>query len=261
MSDRTRKRIGRAGFAARGVLYVIVGVVALSVAFQDGGRPADQVGALAALADGGGTRVLLSAMAIGLGLYAAFRVIEVLTGVSGEDGASESFERVVSLVRAVIYGALCFYACTFLLDSRAEASGGSNESRSTSDVFALPGGRAIVIGGGLVMIGVAGYQAYRAWTGDFREELATERMRPAMRRISEWSGKYGHAARALIYLLIGGFLLKAGIEHEADDAIGLDGALRKLADQPFGPVLLIVTALGLLVFGLYSLIEARHRRL
>jgi hypothetical protein len=253
------ERLGRVGFVAKGVLYGIVAVIAIAVALGGEQSAADQTGALASLADSAAGTALLVAVAIGLGAMALFRLVEVLTGptVPVGDEKEETLERVASAVRAVVYGVLCFSAVKVLAES---GTSGGSESSATSTVFDLPAGVALVLIAGVVIVGVGIYQGYRALTTSFEDELEIHRMRQRLIDIARVLGIAGHAARAVVFVLIGAFLVKAAVEHDANEAIGIDGALQEIAQQDYGSALLLLTAVGLLVYGLYCMIEARYRR-
>ncbi|CAN5425063.1 hypothetical protein BH10ACT11_BH10ACT11_08290 [soil metagenome] len=201
---------------------------------------------------------MLVALALGLAAYALFRLVEVFTGAANEDGAKDVLERAASVVRFVIYGTLCVSAVRVI--ANAGASSG-NEDKTTSTVFDLPAGVVIVFGAGAVMVGVGLYQAYNAATASFEDSLEMSKMSPAMRSTTHRLGIAGHAARSVVFVLIGGFLIKAAVEQKSSEAIGLDGALKEISQQSYGSVLLFIVAAGLLIFGAYSLIEARYRKL
>ena len=256
--DERSQWLGRAGFAARGVVYGLVGAIAIAVAVGAEKNPANATGALASLADGSLGKVLLIAIAAGLGGYAVFRSIEVFRGRPRTDGGEDVMTRISSGAQAIIYGGLCLSAVRLVLD--AGGGGGGSEKQATSTVFDLPAGVALVFVGGAILVGVGVFQAYQSLTDGFEEDLETERMSPAIRRLANVTGVVGHAARAVIYSLVGGFLIKAAVEHDAKDTIGLDGALQELAQQSFGPLLLFAVAAGLFTYGAYCLIEARYHR-
>ena len=259
-AQSARRRLGRAGFAARGVLYGIVAIVALAVAVGEEQSTADQQGALASLAGSTAGKILLVVLAAGLGGYALFRLYEVFAGPVGDYGAKAKLERVASAFRVLIYGALCFSAIQVLVES-GQSSSGSGAKSSTSTVFSLPGGQALVIAGGLVLIGVGVHQLYMAVSASFRDDLRLAQMNEHEQHVATMAGTAGYAARAVVFALSGAFLLKAGVEHDADEAVGLDGALQEIAQQTYGALLLGLVAAGLFVFGFYSLIEARYRKL
>ena len=228
------------------------------MALGDEKKAADQSGALSSLADGTAGKALLAALAIGLGAYALFRLIEVFVGPANEDGAEDKLERIASVARFVLYGGLCVSAVRLLA---GDGTSSGNEQSTTSTVFDLPAGVVLVFIAGLVMIGVAIYQGYQAASTSFEDDLEIGRMSPAMRSVAHDVGITGHAARAIVFVLIGGFLIKAAVEHSSKEAVGLDGALQEIAQQTYGSLLLFVVAVGLLVYGAYCLIEARYRKL
>jgi hypothetical protein len=256
LSD-VHERLGRAGFVAKGILYGIVAIIAAAVALGDEKSTADQSGALGSLADNAAGTALLVVLAVGLGAMALFRLAEVFTGPAGEDDDSW-VERVVSGVRFVIYGALFVTAIRLIAGS---GKAGSNEDSKTSTVFDLPAGVVLVFAVGAVIIGVGIYQGFRAVTTSFEEELETARMSSGMRKAALVLGVAGHGARAVVFLLIGAFLIKAAVEYDPKEAVGLDGALQEIAQQAYGSIMLFATAAGLFVYGAYCLIEARYRKL
>jgi hypothetical protein len=253
-----RTRAGRAGYFGKGILYCLVGILALLVAFGSRERTDDQQGAIAAVAGEPFGAVLLIVLALGLGAYAAYHLLAAVLGPRHESGAERQLERVASAARTVIYGGLCAFAVQTLIDARGDSSGGAKSW--TAELLAQGWGQAAVVIGGLVIGGVALYQGHRALTRGFRDDLETERMSERQEHLADVSGVAGHAARAVVFALVGAFLIKAGVEHDASEAIGLDGALAELAQTSLGPLLLAVVAVGLIVYGGYCLIEARFRK-
>lgn len=116
-----------------------------------------------------------------------------------------------------------------------------------------------IVGAGFVGVGL--FQGYRAWSADFLEDAKTEEMGAAVRRAYEWVARFGYVARMIVFGLIGILLVVAAAEYDPNKAVGLDGALAKLAHTSYGPYLLGVVAAGLISFGVYSLEDARYRRL
>jgi hypothetical protein len=258
--SRWTELLGRFGFAATGVLYAIVGVLAIKVAAGHGGNPEDQEGALAAVADEPFGMVLLVVLAFGLSAYALWRLVEVVLGPRNKEGVEHYAERAASVGRAGVYGALSAFAWTIVAGSGGASSSGS-EKQQTATVLDWPGGVALVTIGGLVMIGVAAYQGYRAATQGFLDDLELARMSENEKRTATTLGTAGHAARSVVFALIGVFLVKAALEYDPSEAIGVDGALKKLVGQPYGAVLLGLVAAGLFLYGFYCVIEARYRKL
>jgi len=257
-SSDWHESIGRLGFAAKAVVYGIVAVIAIAVATGTEQQTKGQSGALRELAAGGAGTILLIALAIGLAAYALYRLIEVFVGSATNHGDADKVERAASVVRFLVYAGLSVTAIRIL----AKAGGGnSGPTKTTSTVFDLPAGTVLVFAAGLAIIGVGLYQAYKAISRDFEDDLETSRMGQTMKRVATPLGVAGHGARAVVFGLIGAFLIKAAVEHDSSEALGLDGALQEIAQQDHGPVLLLVVAVGLLLFAAYTLIEARYRRL
>lgn len=256
-----RRRAAQAGLLARGVLYVIVGALALQIAFGNGGggAQASQQGALQKVAGQPFGTVLVALLGLGLLGYALWRLSQFFTERGGQDGAAQQWIRRASyIVRALIYAALSVFAFSLAFGNRRGGSGGDAQQSLTARVMSWPGGRIMVGLTGLVIIGVALYQAYQAYSDDFMDELRTEQMTPQARRWVERVGKAGHSARALVFSLIGIFVIRAAIQFDPQESVGLDGALQTLAQQPAGPWLLGLTALGLLLYGVYSIVRARY---
>jgi hypothetical protein len=250
--------LARSGFVARGLIYVIIGILAAKLAVGAGGKTANQQGALKTIAAQPFGKVLLILVAIGLAGYALWRFIRALLGHGPEDSDS-TFERVAALASGVVYAGLCAIAVKILLGSGGSSS--ENAHRTTAGVFGWPAGTWLVGIAGAVLIGVALYQGYRGISKDFLEDSKTEQMSARVRHWIEWLGTFGHLARMIVFGLVGVFLIKAAIDFNPRKAVGLDGALAKLSHNSYGPFLLGVVAFGLLAFGLYSLSDARYRRI
>ena len=151
-------------------------------------------------------------------------------------------------------------AVEILLGS-GSSSGGSGTSKTTAGVFGWPGGTWLVGIAGAVLIGVGLYQGYRGISKDFLEDSKTEQMSTGVRKWIEWIGSFGHLARMVVFGLVGVFLIKAAFDYNPNKAVGLDGALAKIAHASYGPFLLGIVAAGLVAFAVYSLSDARYRRI
>jgi hypothetical protein len=250
--------LARAGFVARGLIYGIIGVLAVRLAVGAGGKATNQQGALETIARQPFGKVLLILVAIGLGGYALWRLIRALLGHGPED-SDTSFDRIAALGSGVVYAALCAVAVEILLGSGGGNSGSAQ--RTTAGVFGWPAGTWLVGFAGAVLIGIGLYQGYRGLSKDFLEDSKTEQMSARIRRWIEWIGTFGHLARMVVFALVGVFLVKAAVDFNPNKAVGLDGALGKLAHHSYGPFLLGLVAAGLVSFGLYSLSDARYRRI
>jgi hypothetical protein len=248
--------LARAGLVSRAAIYAIIGILALKLALGDGGKAANQQGALRAIAQTSFGTVLLVLMAIGLAGYAVWRLVRAAVGRGAEQhdtGAS----RVAALASGVVYGALCVTAIEIVAGT--STSSGTPE-KPTGGVLGWPGGTVLVTIAGVALIGVAVYQAYKGLTRKFLEDSKTQEMAPAAKRAFTVLGVVGHLARAVIFLLVAFGLIRAAIDYNPQKAVGLDGALRNLARASYGPVLLGIVAAGLVAFAAYSLADARYRR-
>ena len=249
--------LARAGFAARGIVYVIIGILAIKLALGSAHTSANQQGALRAIAAQPFGNVLLILIAIGLGGYALWRLARAALG-HGPEGSDSGVDRVAALASGVVYAGLCAIAVTILLGSNG-GSGGAQ--KTTAGVFGWPAGTWLVGIAGFVFVGVGLYQGYRGLSRDFLEDSKTERMSPGARRWITWIGTVGHLARMVVFGLVGVFLIRAAIDFNPQKAVGLDGALAKVDHASYGPFLLGLVAAGLIAFGIYSLSDARFRRI
>ena len=250
--------LARAGFAARGLIYGIIGVLAIKLAVGVGGATTNQQGAMKAIAHQPFGKVLLILVAIGLAGYSVWRLIHALLGHGPEDSDSR-FERVAAFGSGVVYAGLCAIAVEILLGSGSSGSGSTH--KTTAGVLDWPGGTWLVGIAGVVLIGIGLFQGYRGLSKDFLKDSKTEQMSAWVRHWIEWIGTFGHLARMVVFGLVGVFLIKAAVDYNPNKAVGLDGALAKLAHQSYGPFLLGIVAAGLVAFGLYSLSDARYRRI
>ena len=249
--------LSRAGFVARALVYGIIGILALKLAIGQGGKLTNQQGALHTVAHQPFGKLLLILVAIGLGGYSLWRLVRAAIG-HGPEGSDSGFERIAALASGIVYGLMCAVAVGILLGS---GGGSGGAKKSTGGVLGWPGGTWIVGIAGAVMIGVALYQGYRGVTKTFLDDSKTEEMSPRVKRWIGWLGMFGHLARMVVFGLIGIFLIKAAIDYNPNKAVGLDGALAKLANQSYGSFLLGIVAAGLIAFALYSLSDARYRRI
>lgn len=248
--------LARAGLVARGLVYGIIGVLALKLALGDGGTATNQQGALKTIADRQFGETLLVLVAIGLAGYALWRLTRAAVGHGAEQRDSGS-DRVAALASGIAYGILCVTAVKIITDA---GTGSGTPKETTAGVLGWSGGTVLIAIAGAVLIGVAAYQAYKGLAMKFLEDANTGEMSHGVEKGYTALGVFGHVARAVIFALVGYGLIKAAIDYDPQKAIGLDGALRKLADASYGPVLLGVVAAGLAGFALYSVADARYRK-
>jgi len=251
--------LSRAGFVARGLVYAIIGLLAFAVAVSDTGMLTNQQGALRAVAEQPLGGFLLVLVAIGLGGYAIWRLFRAALG-HGPEATDGTLDRLGGLGSGLVYAGLCVAAVEVLAGSSA-AGPSSQPDKTTAGVFDWPGGRWAVAAAGIVLLGVAAYQLAKGVRRSFLEEIKTEQMSAGTEMWITWIGTVGHVARAIVFGLVGWFLVKAAVEYDANEAVGLDGALTKILRADYGPWLLGFVSAGLIAFGVYSISEARYRRI
>ena len=175
--------LARAGFAARGLIYGIIGVLAVKLALGAGGKTTDQSGALKTIAHQPFGRFLLIAVAIGFAGYALWRFMHVFLG-HGPEKSDSGFDRVGALGSGIAYAFLCVLSIEILLGSAGSSS--ARTTKATGGVLGWPGGTWIVGIAGAVLIGTALYQGYRGLTKDFLEDAKTGEMGPTTKRVYKW---------------------------------------------------------------------------
>jgi hypothetical protein len=266
-SDALR-RVARVGFVARGVVYGVIGALSLQIAWGRGAgreQEASKDGALRLLAERSIGRGLLALLAIGLVGYIAWRASQVVwpDGGPDDDAKADLAHRLGSAAKALVYGAFLWSTVRVVVagPSGSQRSGDARQQAMTARLLDLPGGRGLAVIAGLAVLAGAGWSGYRGLAQRFEDRLDTSAMGRATGWAVDVAGTVGLAARGLVYGLAGWLLVKAALDYDPDKALGLDGTLRTMAHQPYGKVLLTVTALGLLLFALYSFAEARYREI
>lgn len=255
--------LARFGIAARGVVYTIVGFLALKAAFGAGGDTTGAGGAIQTLAEK--SRLLLALVAVGLFGYALWRIVQGTLDPENKGSDPKGLvTRASRILSGAIYGGLAIAAVRLVTGAGAQAGGPGTDERTqhmTAGLMAQPFGRFLVAAAGLIVIGAGIYQLTRGWKEKFRRHLNLQALQPAVQRRVIQAGKAGHMARGVVFMIMGIFFLQAARHANPGEARGLGGALDTLAAQPYGPWLLGLVALGLLMYGLYSFVEARYRQI
>lgn len=244
-SDQVRA-LARVGLAARGVIWLLLGILALVMAFSGRQKETDQRGALQQLSRQSAGWFLLLVLTIGLAAYALWRLVDAIVN-------RETKERVGDVLRAVIYGGFAVSGVQILVSGKTSSQKKSQQSW-TATIMQHTGGRWLVGIVGLVIVGIGLYLAYQGLTKKFEENLE---------RTPDWLtplGVIGTTARGIVIGLAGVLTVVAAVNYDPKKASGLDGALRTVRDAPAGSVLLGFVAAGLVVFGAYACCEAKYRR-
>jgi hypothetical protein len=246
MADLTARftTLTRLGFAARGLLYIVIAFLVLTT-----GRAEDPAGALQTLGQGGG-RVLLALMALGMMAYGLWRLSDAAFNIEQHDANRGGVvARLAAAGSGLTYLFLSWQAVRLFRGTGGET--GDSAQQGAQSVLQLPGGQALLLLGGAILIGAGLFQLFKAAKDDFLKHLAR---RVAAQPWAKWSGRLGYAARGLVFLITGYFLLRAGLQEQASEAGDMAAALAWLTD-PWDSIV----AIGLFAFGLFSLIEARYR--
>lgn len=253
---RWTRGLARWGLVSKGTLYVLVGAIAVDVSVAGGERVQDRGGALSALADTWPGKLLVGALAVGLLGYALWRFVEAVLGGPVERRGEEAWwKRFGYAARGFWYLGLFGVAASAL----AGADESNGEDRFTARVLEWPAGRWLVAAVGLGILGAGVFNLWRGVTGRFRKTLKLRKLSELEERAFTAMGVVGHLARGLVFALIGFFLVRAAYQYDAEEAIGLDGALAKVLRRDYGDTLLGFVAAGLLAYGLYCFVEARYR--
>jgi hypothetical protein len=252
------RALARAGLVARGIVYVLLGWVAILVAFGHQTGQANQQGALELLAGKPFGLVLLWLLGFGLVAYALWRLSEAAFGATGEPDPRSAGARLKSLGGAAVYTFLAYL--TFQVIAGAHTSQSGRQQDETAHAMHYPAGRWLVGIAGLIVVIIGAALVIRGIRREFLRYLQTARMSPKARAVVRVLGVIGSIARGTVVALAGIGVIEAAVTYQPSKSRGLDQALLMLRNQPFGEILVLLAALGLLTFGVYSLCEARWRK-
>lgn len=248
-------RAVRFGLVAYGVVHLLIGWLAVQLALGGREEEASADGALRELSQQPFGRALVWAVAFGMLLLVVWRLVEAGFGHREEDDPARLRKRAGSVLKAVLYGVLGLTALKVAVGSGG--SGGGSEGL-TAKLMGLPAGQWLVVAVGIAIVGYAGALAWRGWTEKFAEHLETEGKLGYSGAGYLLLGKVGYIAKGAALAIVGGLFCYAGITHDAEESGGLDQALQKVLEQPFGPSLLIAMGLGIGCYGLFCFARARH---
>lgn len=255
--------LGRLGWVAKGVVYGLVGILAIPIAFGSGGGgggdgEASRSGAIAEIADASYGTVALWFLAAGLILYALWRLV---TAFMPADNDLEALaHRVGYLSSAIFYGFLAWTAVSFTTGSGGGGGGGGLESLSRT-LMESSAGRVVLGALGLGGLAVAAYFAYKAYDRRFLTDLDLSSASAEEREAVEKTGMVGWFGRAITTALVSVFVVVAAVDADPSEAKGLDAALRDTAGSWWGSALVLVAGIALVAYGLFAAGTARRRRL
>jgi hypothetical protein len=253
------ERLARLGYIAKGVIYAVIGFLAVREAVGAGGRSTDPSGAIHSIGTQPFGGVMLALLAVGLACYALWKVVQ---GVKDPDGKGSDAHGIVRRVAYVgsgaLYGLLAYTAAQSILGAED-----SSEDAATASAMAFqpPLGPILVWLVGTIVVAVGLYQLYAAYEARFRDDLRLQRMGETEERWIIYAGRIGTAARAIAIGVAGTFLLLAAYQSDPSEARGLGAALETVQHQPLGPYMLGTIAFGFLVYGAFMFAVARYRRI
>lgn len=257
-----RSGLARAGLTAKGVLYIVLGALAVQLGLGTGsGNQASQSGAIETLATQPFGQVLVGAMALGLLAHGAWQLVATLTGdpVEGDN----TLHRAKYAARTVVYLGLGGLAVSVLFRHGGSGSGSGGDEGSdqaAAALLGLPGGTWIAIAIGLIGMGVGAYEiVHHGRRAAFMGRIG-HTVTGRTRRNVERAGRAGYVALGIVALITGGFFVVAALRHDPEESKGMSEALQTLSDQPWGTGLLLGVAVGVVLYGLFCLAEARYRR-
>ncbi|HEX6126979.1 MAG TPA: DUF1206 domain-containing protein [Pyrinomonadaceae bacterium] len=250
---------GRFGYAAKGIVYVLVGFLAAysasGSAAGDGTRSALRY--IVTLPLG---QFLLGAVAFGLVGYALWRLVQAFMDTEKKGSEPKGIVRRAAYAAiAIVYIGLAFSAVKIILGERR--SEGVWAQSWTAWILGLPLGQWLVALAGAGVIAVGLYQFYRAYSADFREKLLLGEMTETEETWATRIGRFGHAARGVVFCIVGPFLVFAAYQADAAKTRDFGEALRTIEQQPFGPYLLALVGAGFVSYGLFMFVLARYRRM
>ncbi|WP_229711751.1 DUF1206 domain-containing protein [Streptomyces daqingensis] len=253
--------VARVGMVAQGVLFILVGLLALRIAFggSGGGEQADQSGALRQLAAQPFGQLLVWAVGVGLAGLAVWRLSEALFGAA-EKGGHKTRKRLLAAGFCVLYAVLAYSVISYATGAQGSGSSDAKSEDITARALAVPAGQFLVGAVGLAIAAAGAWAAVQALRRKFHDQL---RISSVPRRSRMWIdvlGVTGGVSRGAVLVALGIFAMEAAWSSDADEAKGMDGALRSFADTPAGPWLLVAVAVGVALYGLFSFALARWRR-
>lgn len=252
--------LARLGFVAKGVVYALVGILAVQVAFGGGGQTEGTQGAFQTIVSQPFGQVMLGLVALGLAGYALWLFIRA--GMDTENRGSDVtgiIKRIGYAASGVLHMGLAFMAVQLIIGSGS--GGGNSVAEWTAWLMQQPFGRWLVGIGGVIGVGVGLYRLYKAYSVKFTEVLDLSHMSATARKWTIRFGRAGIAAQGVVFIMIGSFFVQAAVQYQPSEARGLGGALQTLAEQPYGPWLLLIVALGLVAHGMYMFILSQYRRI
>lgn len=265
VSEPTRRWIvaaAKLGYAAKAIVYATIGVVALLAAAHIGGHTTGSHGAFVAILSQPFGRVLLGMLGVGLAAYAFWRLVQAVMDADHRGSNLKGLSARVGVAFAgLVYAGLAFSALRLFFGLGAQLSEEQEAKSWTAMLLAQPLGRWIVAAAGIAIVILAIHEAYVALRANFVSKLKLEQAGPGTRTFVVRCAQIGHLARAVVFAIIGLFLVEAAIHSDPREARGLGGALYALEQQAYGDWLLATVAAGFIAYAAYLLLLIVYRRI
>lgn len=252
-------RVAAAGLVAFGVVHLLIGWLAVQLAVGDREGSTDSKGAMQQLAEQPLGTALVWAVAVGMLFMVAWRGIEAAVGYREVDDESKRLrKRLVSGGKAVVYATIAVSAVTVATGSGGGSKKGGGTDSMTAKVMDLPGGQVLIGAVGIAIVAVGVALLVTAYRESYLKRFDGSGTSGSAGTAYRVLGRVGHVAKAVALGVVGGLFLYAAFTHQAKESGGLDQALLKVLEQPFGPVLLTAMGLGFAAYGLFCFAWARH---
>lgn len=258
-SKEVLDKVARIGYAAKGIVYGLIGILAVQTALGLGGETSDAKGVLKEVSQAPFGMILLALIALGLASYVVWRIIESLLD-PGDKGTSLKgiAIRIGYFGSGIIYSSIVFAAIKILIGS-SSGGGGQEKQQAAATVMSQPYGKWLIILGGCFGIGAGLYQLYKGVKKKFLKHFSKGELGSKEMNILVFSGIAGLCSRFVVFTIIGIFLINAGINHNPQQAGGIEQAMIEILNKPFGPIMLGVVAAGVFCYGIFMFFTAKYR--
>ncbi|WP_347550927.1 DUF1206 domain-containing protein [Pseudalkalibacillus hwajinpoensis] len=252
--------LARMGYAAKGVVYLIIGILSFQAAFGPGGKTTDSKGAFVTIAGKPFGEVLLWLLIVGLIGYALWKAIQAIKDPDNYGSDTKGIVIRIGLFGAGVVHLFLAYNAFSIITRAGSSSSGSNQSMSAK-LLGQPFGQWVIGFIGLCFIGFGVYQVIRAYKKSFMKQLKQYEMHEKEEWWGKRAGQIGLSARGVVFAMMGVFFIQTAVTAKPDKTKGLDGALSELAQQPHGAILLGLVAIGFIAYGIFMFVKGKNKRM
>ena len=263
--ERTAKAwlepIARAGYASKGFVYFLIGILAVMAAFNLGGRIAGPQEALQSLQPKAFGKAMLAVVGVGLCCYAVWRMAQAIYDPDGKGKKPKGLVMRAGYFGSGIIHGLLAWAVFEMITGGSGSAGATDEQGLTARLMSQPLGIWLVGLVGLIIAGIGSYHIFRGITGRFKKRLNFSSLSEKTRALFCRTCQFGLIARGFVFCITAWFFIRSALNYNPQEAGGLPEALAFVAAQSYGPWLLAAMGLGLAAYGIYAFVEARFRRI